>query len=126
MLNECKHVFVYGTLKQGYGNNRLLLSSEFIGATKTVDLFYMDDLGCPMVFPSADEDALPVWGEVYKVTDELVARSLDRLEGWPHIYDRKVIRTELGLDAWVYYGHNHGWGNSRNRGNVHEGAWLWD
>lgn len=93
-------VFVYGTLKSGHGNHRLLQGSKFLGRS-TVDRFKMYSLGgFPAVVPS--EDGV-IQGEVYEVDDFTMTR-LDRLEGYPNFYDRMIVSTEKG-PAWIYYMH---------------------
>lgn len=91
-------VFVYGTLKKGFGNNRLLKDSEFVGTFRTPPDFHMVSLGG---FPGViDKGSTPISGEVYKVTKPVMDR-LDSLEGYPSFYTRKQIPTEFGA-AWVY------------------------
>lgn len=80
-------VFVYGTLKEGFGNNQLLTTSRKLGNAVTVDNFILTNVGFPyMIIPdevtgSEKPQERPVLGEVYEVTDEAVMASLDRLEG---------------------------------------------
>jgi gamma-glutamylcyclotransferase (GGCT)/AIG2-like uncharacterized protein YtfP len=80
-----KHVFVYGTLKRGYGNHRYhLAGAEFLGTAKTVlpEFVMKDTGGFPVVFHKNDlptEPAAKVSGEVYAVQDEHIV-SMDRLE----------------------------------------------
>lgn len=75
-------VFVYGTLKRGHGNHRLLEVDgvEYLG----VDYLPASAVEC-VGFPMAKFDATaPVkylLVEVYKVSDE-VLKTLDRLEGY--------------------------------------------
>lgn len=80
-------VFVYGTLKNGYGNHYLLRDSAFLGKGTTIeDHFTMFDGGFPYVI---NEGRFHVRGEVYEVNNERVMESLDRLEGVPTHYQRK-------------------------------------
>jgi gamma-glutamylcyclotransferase (GGCT)/AIG2-like uncharacterized protein YtfP len=80
-----KHVFVYGTLKRGFGNHRYHLSgAEFLGKAETVlpEFVMKDTGGFPVVFHKNDlpaEPAAKVSGEVYAVQDEHIV-SMDRLE----------------------------------------------
>jgi len=89
-------VGVYGTLRKGYGNHRLLESSEFLGNAKLRGTMY--SLG---PFP-----AISVHGntdlhlELYQV-DAPTLRNLDGLEGHPHFYQRQKVETSGG-PAWVY------------------------
>lgn len=111
-------VFVYGTLKQGYGNHRLLEREGvvFWDEAKTYDKFDMINSGFPVLIPS--EHGLPVKGEVYDIGDnEDILRSLDALEGEGVMYDRRDItvmptQLELGdhLNVSVYIGNPQYWG----------------
>jgi gamma-glutamylcyclotransferase (GGCT)/AIG2-like uncharacterized protein YtfP len=97
-----EQVFVYGTLLSGEYNNRLLATSEKMGK-EVVSGFTMVSLGAyPACIP--DENATtPILGEVWRVDDETFQR-LDRLEGYPHFYDRKEVDTFAGK-AWIYCMH---------------------
>lgn len=91
-------VFVYGTLKKGFGNHRLLINQEFKGHHVTSPEYTMVSLGG---FPGVIQDGrTSITGEVYSVTEEAM-KSLDRLEGYPRFYDRVQIATPFG-DAWMY------------------------
>lgn len=116
------HLFVYGTLKRGFGNHRLLEDQEFIGEAKTWNKYIMLRHGIPYVYEEGKayvgEVGYPVQliegsmieGEFYKVDDEALAR-IDRLEGHPRWYCRKQIniRVDIGNDypmttkAWIYF-----------------------
>lgn len=94
-------VAVYGSLRQGMGNHRLLEEGKawYHGKDK-LDGFIMYSLGgfpcVRSVFPEGNEIVV----EVYEVDDETFAR-LDVLEGFPSFYDRKKVSTKYG-DAWIY------------------------
>jgi gamma-glutamylcyclotransferase (GGCT)/AIG2-like uncharacterized protein YtfP len=90
-----KHrVFVYGTLKRGIHNHRLLEKSQFIGEAFTVEKFRMYNVGFPIIHESDHPDAKSVFGEVYDVDDETLAR-LDSLEAEGKMYDRKAVTVYL-------------------------------
>lgn len=94
-----KYVFVYGTLKQGYGNHRLLSKSKLIGKGHTIpDSFTLIDGGFPWAIPNSGP--FHIKGELYLVEEEGTMNSLDRLEGVPNLFDRHnvEIRTEDGSD----------------------------
>lgn len=91
-------VFVYGTLKQGFGNHRLLRNSKFLGKAETQPIFTMISLGAfPAVLVDGD---VAIKGEVYEV-DENTMQQLDWLEGHPNFYRRIQVSTTLG-PAWMY------------------------
>lgn len=88
-------VFVYGTLKAGYGNNRLLKDSEFLGVAVTKDKFGMIGYGYPMAAARGLGDQRRIVGEVYRVTDKVLA-DLDRLEWKGRLYDRVGTDVMIG------------------------------
>jgi gamma-glutamylcyclotransferase (GGCT)/AIG2-like uncharacterized protein YtfP len=88
-------VFVYGTLKRGHGNHRLM-TGTFLGEDRISGKLY--DLGA---YPAVGRADGVVHGEVYLVDGDTMAR-LDRLEGIPHLYQRVRVWTWTGIHAWVY------------------------
>ena len=97
-------VFVYGSLKKGYGNHSFLegTGAKFLGPYVTPPEYKMVSCGG---FPGVLKDGnTPITGEVYEVDDAVFA-SLDRLEGNPDFYKRELISTPYG-DAWVYIIHS--------------------
>lgn len=109
-INVCPFVFVYGTLKKGYGNNSLLRTSEFIKETSTKGHYLMVQgrHGIPYVFPKdsvdreMDEYLGPVHGHLYKVDSGDTFYNLDRLEGHPEFYTRSLVELVDGKVAWMY------------------------
>ena len=92
-------VFVYGTLKRGYGNHRILEGgrARFVGTERISGA--MHDYGA---FPAVTLAAAgTVHGEVYEVTPETLRR-LDVLEGTPTFYQRTRVSMSTGGEAWVY------------------------
>ncbi len=89
-------VMVYGTLKAGYGNHRLLEVCTFEGPAQIKGTLY--DLGA---FPALSlHGNTDVHGELYEVDDATLER-LDYLEGHPRFYLRQKVETNNG-PAWVY------------------------
>ena len=103
-------IFVYGSLRAGFGNHRLLKDSRYIGEAVTAPQYTMLHLGG---FPGVVADGqTSIVGEVYEV-DHDTLRLLDRLEGHPNFYARTPIEVarvgntdiDLGpeaIDAEVY------------------------
>lgn len=113
----CKQlVAVYGSLKSGFHNHRLLEKSKKVGEQQ-VEGWEMYSLGgFPAVVPSSNfNDKVSV--EVYSVDDETF-KNLDRLEGYPHFYDRIKVKTQQG-DAWMYY-----FQYPPNDNKVEDGNWM--
>lgn len=98
-------VFVYGTLKHGHGNHRLLAGSVFLGSKETMHpLFVMVGHGIPFVYHV--EEGWRISGELYEVDDE-VLKDLDRLESNGSLYERRPVLLNDGSLAWMYHGMNH-------------------
>lgn len=92
--------FVYGTLKQGFGNNYIInKENSYKGVDKVKDHTLILSTGFPYMIPA---EGLSVQGELYEV-DEDTIKMLDALEGFPHHYQKKFIRTEEGNIAFTYY-----------------------
>jgi gamma-glutamylcyclotransferase (GGCT)/AIG2-like uncharacterized protein YtfP len=94
-------VAVYGTLKEGFGNHRLLTGIPHVKAISS-PLYSMISLGG---FPALVPGVNRVDVEIYEVTPEVMAR-LDRLEGYPHMYTREIRsftdHSGVNHQAWVY------------------------
>ena len=97
--------FVYGTLKQGHGNNYLLRDSKLIGSAVSKENYLLYNLG----FPGAvrEEEGAPVLGELYEVNDEQVVASMDFLESNGNFYTRylrpfTLASTKEEVTAWIY------------------------
>lgn len=123
------HVFVYGTLKQGFGNHVLLKDSKFVSNGHTKEEYVMYSTGGFPVVAEA-ETGLHVSGEVYEITPEVLKR-LDRLEGYPTMYDRQEVEIDLegtGVyqTCWMYVGAPDFWDFIRlPKADYQEGMWTW-
>lgn len=101
-----KHlVFTYGTLKKGYGNNRLLANEEFVGKATTKPLYRLYNLGA---FPGLIEDEKTgkiIHGELWRISDKTMRR-LDLLEGHPNFYRREFLEIEGvdGVQGYIFNG----------------------
>ena len=124
-------VFVYGTLKRGYGNNHLLADAKFIGTGETVALCRLFDAGFPVLRQRSKRPGAwnaPVTGEVYEVNDAELAR-LDSLESEGRMYHRreKKIRMANGevIKAFVYVGSAEFWRERIPLYPAPDGAYTW-
>ena len=100
-------VFVYGTLKRGYGNNILLAGSQFL-EERVLPGYKLYNAGFPVAAP--DENS-SIKGEVFDIAEEDVNRTLyhlDRLEGEGWMYNRMVVD-----DVSLYVGHPKAWSFDR-------------
>lgn len=85
-------IFVYGSLKQHFGNNKWLFNSPCLGRYSTLKNNYsMVSLGnFPGVIPGGKYKIL---GEIYEIDYEILSE-LDFLEGNGIFYKRKKIQIE--------------------------------
>lgn len=116
-LGRGLRLFVYGTLKKGHINHKLLGDARRIADGYTVKAFLMMDAGeFPVVFEEANSRAarLSVAGELYEIEDHLLV-TLDQLEDLGGMYDRGIfqIRTATGtvVPAIMYVGRPQYWKN---------------
>lgn len=95
-------VFVYGSLKNGKGNHRLLSGSKYLGRCYVEGRHRLLSLGgFPGLVKSDDLEPQKVVGEVYQVNEETL-QSLDWLEGHPRFYCREKVPTPF-KNAWAYF-----------------------
>lgn len=102
-------VFVYGTLRRGERNARLLAAAERLGRARCegpacteprYDLIDLAPTGHP--WPAMlGAGPLAVRGELWSVDDRTLA-ALDRFEGHPSLYVREAIRLEGARTAEAY------------------------
>lgn len=95
------YLFVYGTLKRGYGNHVVLGNAKFVDEYVLKDNYYMVDLG---PFPAAiktDSIQGTIIGELYQIDNDIL-KNTDRLEGYPSYYGRSIVNTKYG-DAFIYH-----------------------
>ena len=123
-------VFVFGTLKRGYGNHHHIRNAKFVGPAISVeDNYVMQDVG----FPTLWQDYNAAWrgrvmGEVYEIDNEQLARC-DRLEGNGRMYTRVerdfhiMTRGGKNIKAWVYL-----WNLDRDNDQIDpvDGVLIWD
>ena len=103
-MTEPTRIFVYGTLKQRHGNHGVLGNSVFLGEAVTVSSdFNMYDGGFPFVTCHMNDlDNLgSIIGELYETSDKRILSNLDRLEGYPYLYDKREIDVTT-LDGITY------------------------
>lgn len=111
------HIIVYGTLKSGYGNNRLLSNSRKV-ADCIVRGYKLYNYGFPVAAPDADSQIV---GEVWEIEPEKTLSSLDFLEGCQgegienrgmYYRQRVVAFTDEGqIEGQMYVGHPDSWKN---------------
>lgn len=124
-------VFVYGTLKHGYGNHGLLERATFIGNGETVAACRVYDAGFPVLRERDKDNAArnaKVRGEVYECDAETV-HQLDRLESEGVMYHRrhKMIALESGelVKAALYVGDTAFWKFNERLLPLRDGKYEW-
>lgn len=111
-------VFVYGTLRRGEHNHRLLESARFVGEGHTPPSFTLRDLGA---YPAlVDGGSTRVVGEIYEV-EGVTLSALDRLEDHPRLYRREQIALDDGerVEAYLLPA-DRAWGRFQN---IESGDW---
>ncbi|MFW5837384.1 MAG: gamma-glutamylcyclotransferase family protein [Desulfovibrionaceae bacterium] len=97
-------VFVYGTLRRGGSNHRLIADSEFLGRARTASPYALYVGLYPFVVKQLPVS--PIRGEVYRVDHATIER-LDELEDHPEVYCREeadvVLDDGSRLRAWLYF-----------------------
>lgn len=128
-----RKVFVYGTLKSGYGNNRLLEGASLLGEGQLPDhkCYYYGSVGSfPFVVKSK---GTMVAGEVYEV-DAATLRSLDSLEGYREgepvrFYDRQastiIMNDQTEISDVLYYLGNENWMDDPREVPSTDGVYCW-
>lgn len=98
-MSGLHRIFVYGTLKRGGRNHRLLSRARFMVTTHTLLRFTMVSCG---PYPAIVADGRrEIHGEVYEVSEETL-EALDRLEDYPSLYDRIEVPLADGGTALTY------------------------
>ncbi len=94
-------LFVYGTLKRGCRNHRVLHPAVFLREAWTKPLYLMVDCGS---YPGLvrTEAGRAICGELYRVDAQLLA-ALDAFEDVPHEFIRATIELQNGLTAQAYF-----------------------
>lgn len=101
---------VYGTLKRGHGNNRLLRNAKFLGETKTKPEFTMFSCGG---FPTLNKNGnTEITVEIFEVDDDTL-QSVYSLEGYhgkrdhpSNWYDTVDVETNWGTAEMFYWKEN--------------------
>lgn len=111
-------VAVYGTLKRGECNHRLLAASRWLGPV-LISRLRLYSLGPYPMAVACDDPAATVAAELYAVSAAVLAQ-LDELEDHPREYERRQLPLADGRLAWVYLGRC---GQVRGRPLLADGQW---
>lgn len=122
-------LFVYGTLRIGYGNYERYLSKntgvEYIGPAVTTSRFALYCASIPFLHKSPE--LTNIHGDVFQISDPIVMKNIDALEGHQDNdksgYHREVtpVLLENGqiILAWCYFYYGTKYGDI-----VLSGDWL--
>lgn len=92
-----KHIFVYGTLKQGMKNHHILnrMKAIYIAEVETTKTFPMFDLGNSFPYLQ-DKPGIGsiIQGQLFMIDDEY-EKDLDYFEGVPTLYKKGKIDIEV-------------------------------
>jgi gamma-glutamylaminecyclotransferase len=105
---ETELLAVYGTLRKGYHNHRLMHGSKHIGNGFTAERHRMHGESIPFVL---EGDEAGVGGnvrvEVYEVAATALKGAIDSLEGHPKVYTRRKTHVVLDegrtIECWLYF-----------------------
>lgn len=95
-------LFVYGTLKRGERNHRLLADQRFLGPATTAPRYRVIDLGPYPGLIRTGSAGLAVRGELFAVSECCLAE-LDDFEGVPGPFVRELIEIDGRGDVWAYF-----------------------
>lgn len=91
-------LLVYGTLKKGFPNHRIIEGASYVGTGSIQDMA-MYNLGH---FPGIAPGKSSIHGEIYDIDDATLARC-DTLEGHPDFYTRVEAPNKIdGRVVWFY------------------------
>ncbi len=100
---DVEHVFVYGSLKQGFHNHDVMrqaggvLVRPIISAERKYSLFSLGSFPA-LAYAKEEETPFFIKGELYEVPSHGMP-VLDRLEAG---YQKSRIKLQDGSEAWVY------------------------
>lgn len=127
-VESTPYVVVYGTLKEGHSNHRLLKGCPFMGVGKVYGDRTLNDTYPPTFCHTEGESYIPFEGELYQVTARDL-QWLDDLEGHPHGWYRTQVdvHTYEGdgvvntYRAWCYFYYI----EDESPCSIENGAYVW-
>lgn len=117
-------VFVYGTLKRGYGNNeRFLDGARYVRQEVSPPEFDLFNIGFPVALYSRGRGT-HILGELF---DNVSDKMLKRLDGLESAYDRITINFHDG-PAFMYVGKHKYWdpADMEKCKTLRNGVTFWD
>lgn len=103
-MERNNYIAVYGSLRYGMGNHRVLGGAEYVDTTVVYGFSMHSFGGFPVLIPADPEEEAVV--ELYRANDAEMD-SVDMLEGFREggggFYDRTPVELDNGHVAWVYF-----------------------
>jgi len=94
-------LFVYGTLKRGLSNHRLLAGQEYLGEAVSEPRYRLIDLGPYPGLIRDEEHGAAVAGELWEVS-ECCLQELDDFEGFAYIREPIALQND-SREITAYY-----------------------
>jgi gamma-glutamylaminecyclotransferase len=97
------NIAVYGTLREGFNNNKYYLNGcKKVKTSKTDELFTMySNGGFPIISPNGPKPTNIVV-DLYEIDNEDTIKNIDALEGYPGWYDKMDVTVE-GEKVPIYF-----------------------
>lgn len=96
------YLFVYGTLKRGQPQNRLLEGEDFVGSVRTLPRYRLYANGQYPCLVEDEENGICVEGELWRVRESTLEK-LDKYEGVPDLYERRAVAIQDCAEAAFAY-----------------------
>lgn len=105
---KSQYLFVYGTLKNGFGNHQWIDGFPFVGIATANGVSIVSSTGLP--YAITDKDGV-AHGELYGPVEMSSITKVDLLEGHPGFYCRRIVDVhhvdkygnENVVKAWCYF-----------------------
>ncbi len=98
------NLFVYGTFRKGYSEEKLIAGADLLGPAETVEQYALCLINNKPVVTKRPMSTIK--GEVYSLTEEMLTK-IDRLRRHPHINKRELVTVKLNdgnvVEAWLYF-----------------------
>jgi gamma-glutamylcyclotransferase (GGCT)/AIG2-like uncharacterized protein YtfP len=95
-----RKVFVYGSLRKGFGLSPVLSSSDYVDTVKTKPKYTMYSLGAFPCIVKGGNTAIT--GEIYNISLE-TERRLDMIEGVPQLYRKGKVEIKGYRNVLAYF-----------------------
>jgi gamma-glutamylaminecyclotransferase len=97
-------LFVYGTLKRGGKNVRLMSSARFLQEVSTVPRYQLYSLGPHPALIRDEQTGRSIHGELWDIPEGCALDELDDFEGVPTWFDRQPIQlSDSTISAQAYF-----------------------